>query len=58
MAAQFAGKEVNLAILEVARASRKVVCSVVKARENDDLRQLEVSRSCWARQAQAAAHTM
>ena len=29
-------------MLEVARASRKVVCSMVKAKENDDLRQLEV----------------
>lgn len=42
MAAHFAGQEVSLAVLEVARASRKVVCSVVKAKENDDLRQLEV----------------
>lgn len=42
MTAQFAGQEVSLAILEVARTSRKVVCSVVKAKENDDLRQLEV----------------
>lgn len=42
MSAQFAGKEVSLAVLEVARASRKVVCSVVKAKENDDLRRLEV----------------
>ena len=44
MSAQFAGKEVSLAVLEVARASRKVVCSVVKAKENDDLRRLEVRR--------------
>ena len=43
LAAQFAGREVSLAILEVARSSRKVVCSLVKAKENDDLRQLEVS---------------
>ncbi|KAI3434526.1 hypothetical protein D9Q98_002599 [Chlorella vulgaris] len=42
MAAQFAGREVGLAVLEVARASRKIVCSVVKARENDDLRHLAV----------------
>ena len=42
MAAHFTGKEVNLAVVEVVRASRKVVCSVVKAKENDDLRQLEV----------------
>jgi hypothetical protein len=41
--AQFVGKEANLAVLEVARASRKVVCSMVKAQENDDLRQLEVT---------------
>lgn len=42
MLAHFAGQEVSLAVLEVTRASRKVVCSVVKAKENDDLRQLEV----------------
>lgn len=42
MAAHFTGQEVNLAVVEVVRASRKVVCSVVKAKENDDLRQLEV----------------
>lgn len=44
MAAQYAGREVSLAVLEVARSSRKVVCSVVKAKENDDLRQLEVGQ--------------
>ena len=44
MTAHFAGQEVSLAVLEVTRASRKVVCSVVKAKENDDLRQLEVGR--------------
>jgi hypothetical protein len=43
LAAQFAGQEVRLAVVEVARASRKVVCSVTKAKENDDLRQLEVN---------------
>ena len=43
MAEHFTGKEVSMAVLEVARASRKVVCSVVKAKENDDLRRLEVS---------------
>lgn len=42
MAQQFAGQEVSLAVLEVARSSRKVVCSVAKAKENDELRQLEV----------------
>ncbi len=42
MAQQFAGQEVNLAVVEVARSSRKVVCSVAKAKENDELRQLEV----------------
>ena len=42
MVTHFAGQEVSLAVLEVTRASRKVVCSVVKAKENDDLRHLEV----------------
>ena len=42
MVAHFAGQEVSLAVLEVTRASRKVVCSVVKAKENNDLRHLEV----------------
>ncbi|KAI7835393.1 hypothetical protein COHA_010703 [Chlorella ohadii] len=42
MVAHFAGQEVSLAVLEVTRASRKVVCSVVKAKENNDLRRLEV----------------
>ncbi|PRW20678.1 30S ribosomal S1 [Chlorella sorokiniana] len=42
MMAHFAGQEVSLAVLEVTRASRKVVCSVVKAKENNDLRRLEV----------------
>ena len=31
-----------MAVLEVARTTRKVVCSLVKAKENDDLRRLEV----------------
>ncbi|KAL4450617.1 hypothetical protein ABPG77_000973 [Micractinium sp. CCAP 211/92] len=44
MAQQFAGQEVNLAVVEVARSSRKVVCSVAKAKENDELRQLEVGQ--------------
>lgn len=51
MAAQFAGREVGLAVLEVARASRKIVCSVVKARENDDLRHLAVTVQARSRQA-------
>ncbi|KAL4854066.1 30S ribosomal protein S1 [Chlorella vulgaris] len=51
MAAQFAGREVGLAVLEVARASRKIVCSVVKARENDDLRHLAVTVEARSRQA-------
>jgi len=44
MVAHFAGQEVSLAVLEVTRASRKVVCSVVKAKENNDLRRLEVGK--------------
>lgn len=56
MAQQFAGQEVSLAVLEVARASRKVVCSVAKAKENDELRQLEVGRVGWTpRQSLAEA---
>jgi hypothetical protein len=42
MAAQFAGRDVSLAVVEVGRASRKVVCSLAKAKENDDLRELQV----------------
>jgi hypothetical protein len=43
MATEYAGQEVCVAVLEVVRDSRKVVCSIAKARENDDLRQLEAS---------------
>lgn len=42
MVAEYVGQEARVAVLEVVRDSRKVVCSVAKARENDDLRQLEV----------------
>jgi ribosomal protein S1 len=39
---EFLGRNLSVAILEVSRNSKKVVCSPSKARENDILRSLEV----------------
>jgi predicted RNA-binding protein with RPS1 domain len=42
MEAAFIGKEVAVTILQVDRSSRKVVCSLLRAVENDSLRHIEV----------------
>jgi ribosomal protein S1 len=43
MVASFSGQEISVAILEVSRTDNKIVCSVLRALENDRLRRLEVS---------------
>jgi ribosomal protein S1 len=43
MVASFSGQEISVAILEVSRTENKIVCSVIRALENDRLRRLEVS---------------
>ena len=45
MANTFIGQEIPVAVLEASAATRKVVCSIVKAKENEGLRKLEVRRS-------------
>lgn len=40
--ASFSGQEISVAILEVSRTENKIVCSVLRALENDRLRRLEV----------------
>jgi len=38
----FVGKELSVGIVEVSAVNKKVVCSSIKAKENDALRRLEV----------------
>lgn len=42
MLASFSGQEISVSLLEVSRTENKIVCSELRALENDRLRRLEV----------------
>lgn len=47
MSAEYSGRYVDVACVEVVRSNRKVVCSLTKAKENEGVRAVEVGKLVW-----------
>jgi hypothetical protein len=56
MSSTFTGRHVSVSVVEVVREQRKVVGSMMRAAENETLRQLEVGGACVSRSTHTLGH--